>query len=191
MAGRILLDTNAYLRLAVLFHPLVMTTVPGEGGGTLYILPDLAYELGNSPRLQNQFAWALEPEMIENRKSCRWRLSPAQRSEIESVERFATRLSQEIANGASPVDIRCLAYGVVLQMPVVTDDGDMIGLAEQIDARTIRTVELLGIMLRTGFCDMDKVRNVVRYWIAVDDLPARYYDTFRSEFGEDPPISAH
>lgn len=66
---RILLDSNAYLRLANSFHPLL-----GEGFGkenyTLHLIPEFQKEFDKNPRLKNKFGWVNQPEYVENRKHC-------------------------------------------------------------------------------------------------------------------------
>ena len=191
MSRKILIDTNTYLRLAVVMDPLVLSEIPGEDGGELWILPDLYKELKRSPRLSHDFSWMSYPEMVENRKSCRWHLDSDTRSQIESAYQFALRLSQETQNGASPFDIRCLAYGYVLEILVVTDDRDMRLLADELEVSHTNTLGLLKRMLDADACDMSKIRSIVQYWIAVDDLPANYRSDFKRHFGENPPMSPY
>jgi PIN domain nuclease of toxin-antitoxin system len=191
MDSRILLDTNAYLRLAEVFHPLLKTTIKGVDGGEIWILSELYRELERSPRLRVQFSWASNPEFIQNRKLCSWRLPKEVRSEIDRTYHFGLRLSQQLGNGASSDDIRCLAYGVVLGVRVVTDDQDMTALGEELEVDMLSTLALLELFVKNNYCDMEKVRSTVRYWIATDDLPARYADEFRARFGEAPPTSAY
>ncbi len=169
MNDRILLDTNSYLRLAELFHPLVLTNIPGNEGGTIWILSELYQELKRSPRLRMQFSWALLPEFVENRKKARWRLPPEIRAQIDSSYNFAFRLSQQLGNGASPFDIRCLAYGVVLGVRVVTDDRDMLALGGELEVQILSTLGLMELFLRSGLCGIEKIRSTIRYWIAADD----------------------
>ena len=191
MTRKILIDTNTYLRLAEVLDPLLLSHIPGEDGGELWILPDLYKELNRSPRLRHDFSWTASPEMVENRKRCRWRLDSDTKNQIESAYKFALRLSQETQNGASPFDIRCLAYGYVLGILVITDDTDMRALADELEVATTNTLGLLKRMLDAGVCDMNKVRSVVKYWIAVDDLPANYRSDFHRLFGEAPPIAPY
>jgi hypothetical protein len=191
MIRKILLDTNAYLRLAEVFHPLMLSQIPGERGGELWILPELYRELKKNPRLRHSFSWAFAPEFVENRKQCRWHLAPDVRSQIESTYQFAMRYSQQIQNSASPFDIRCLAYGSVLDSPVVTDDAEMRLLAEELEISSETSIELLKVMLDAGFCSIEKVRSTVRYWITVDDLPGQYRKDYRRCFSESPPDSAY
>lgn len=64
--SKILVDTNAYLRLAQTIRPLL--SVPfGENEYCLYILPELNKEL-EVHKLQNTFYWVTEDEYIQNRQ---------------------------------------------------------------------------------------------------------------------------
>lgn len=53
--SKILVDTNAYLRLAKTIHPLLSTPF-GEKKYCLYILPELNKELANA-KFENKFPW--------------------------------------------------------------------------------------------------------------------------------------
>ena len=64
---RILLDSNAYLRLANSFHPLLYKSF-GNENYTLYLIPEFQKEFNKNPRLKNKFGWVNQPEYIENRK---------------------------------------------------------------------------------------------------------------------------
>lgn len=64
--SKILVDTNAYLRLAKTIRPLLFVPF-GENEYCLYILPELNKEL-TSRKLQSKFPWVDEAEYAENRK---------------------------------------------------------------------------------------------------------------------------
>ncbi|MBU4317205.1 MAG: hypothetical protein KKF30_08025 [Proteobacteria bacterium] len=63
----ILLDSNAYLRIADSFHPLLGESF-GEQGYVLYLTPEFQKEFNKSARLKNKFGWVNQPEYVENRK---------------------------------------------------------------------------------------------------------------------------
>ena len=58
--SKILIDTNAYLRLAKTIRPLLFNPF-GDNGYCLYILPELNAELTNN-RLVTKFYWIEEDE---------------------------------------------------------------------------------------------------------------------------------
>ena len=64
--SKILVDTNAYLRLAQTIDPLLFTPF-GDLEYCLYILPELNDELSNH-RLRTKFSWVDEERYIGNRK---------------------------------------------------------------------------------------------------------------------------
>ena len=59
--SRILLDTNAYFRLAQSIHPLLKAAF-GDQNYTLYVLKELQVEYEKNPRLTNRFAWVNDAE---------------------------------------------------------------------------------------------------------------------------------
>lgn len=64
--SKILVDTNAYLRLAKTIRPLLFVPF-GDNDYCLYILPELNEELAGR-KLQSKFPWVDEEEFTENRK---------------------------------------------------------------------------------------------------------------------------
>jgi hypothetical protein len=62
---RILLDSNAYLRLANSFHPLLHESF-GKENYTLHLIPEFQKEFDKSPRLKNKFGWVNQPEYIKD-----------------------------------------------------------------------------------------------------------------------------
>lgn len=63
---RILVDSNAYFRLAQSIHPL-LNVVFGKKRYCLYVIKELQDEYRRSPRLKNAFSWVNDPEYVENR----------------------------------------------------------------------------------------------------------------------------
>jgi len=132
--SRILVDTNAYLRLAQSIHPLLKTSF-GSKNYCLYVLPDLYHEFKKNPRLKSRFPWVEDDEYVQNR-DCRLKTNDNQKSEISRTYDFILAESQVQNLSASRIDIRCLAFGYVLDIPVVTDDTDMIQLGLRIPVKT-------------------------------------------------------
>ena len=58
---KLLLDTNAYLRLARSIHPLLFVEF-GEDRTCLYLAEDFETEFARSRRLHSKFPWVDEPE---------------------------------------------------------------------------------------------------------------------------------
>ena len=65
--SRILVDSNAYFRLAKSIRPLLGAPF-GKKQYCLYVLKELQVEYDRSPRLKDVFHWVNEPEYRENRQ---------------------------------------------------------------------------------------------------------------------------
>lgn len=133
--SKILLDTNSYFRLAKSIHPLLFVEF-GEAPYCLYVIPELDVELDRSPALQTKFAWATEEEFRLNRRKHPM-LSSRDRKAINNAYDFIWDHVQTALPGPSRIDARNLAYGFVLNIPVVTDDCDMRELAQAFNIRTM------------------------------------------------------
>ena len=90
---KILLDSNAYFRLAQSIHPLLQVEF-GEEKYCLYVIKELQAEYDKNPRLKNAFSWVNDSEYRKNR-TCELNISRKSRREIEQVSDF-------IKNGSSP-----------------------------------------------------------------------------------------
>ncbi|MBW2561390.1 MAG: hypothetical protein JRE40_11115 [Deltaproteobacteria bacterium] len=185
---KILLDSNAYFRLAQHIHPLLKTPV-GKDNHCLYVIADIQREYDNNPRLRKRFRWVNVPEYRENR-SDQLNISTTQRHEIERAYGVMEGTAIDRRLAVSPVDIKCLAKGDVLEIPVVTDDNNMHTLAGLFFVRALRSLELLKLMRECRYIDMKKVRDVVTYWMFYDP-PRKREGFFRKEykalFNEEPP----
>lgn len=73
------------------------------------------------------------------------------------------------------VDVRALAVGYVLYIAVITDDKGMIDLAQSLDIKIMRILPLLKIMLKTGYIDKVKIKEVVGWLTYTNDLPYKEF----------------
>ena len=64
---KLLLDTNAYLRLAYTIHPLLFASF-GDENYTLYVIEDFQVEFNRQPRVKKKFAWVNENKFMLNRE---------------------------------------------------------------------------------------------------------------------------
>lgn len=183
--SKLLLDTNSYLRLAKSIHPLLFVLF-GPEAACLYVLKDLDDEYARSQRLQTKFAWVNEAEYKSNRTT-HLSLSKKEREALPDAQEFLWDYVVNELPGPSQLDCKALAYGFVLDIPVVTDDGDMQSLAKAFSIQVISSVDLLAMMLACGHIDMAKVRQVAAYWAYEVDLPRNFVTDYRSLFGEEPP----
>ena len=186
--SKILVDSNSYFRLAKSIHPLLFQAF-GEDEYCLYVLPELDDELSKSSRLKHKFSWAEEEEYSQNRQHYPAVSRKQQRAIDDAYEYIWNHITTE-APGPSPVDARYLAYAYVLGISVVTDDADMLAVAEMFGIKTLKTLDLMKLMVNNGHIDMLKVREIISYWRYWGDLPSgeRNFKThYRQLFGEDPP----
>ncbi|MBD1573170.1 DNA-binding protein [Vibrio sp. S17_S38] len=179
--SKILVDTNAYLRLAKTIRPLLFVPF-GDDGYCLYILPELNEELSNR-KLQSKFPWTEEDEFIENRKYFP-SISKKQKKSINQTFEYVWDHVQTELPGPSRVDAWYITYALELGVPVVTDDQDMSELARAFDADVMSTLELLKIMLDSGHTDKKTIGALCNYWKHIADLPAKFNHDYQRLFGE-------
>jgi len=173
---KILLDSNAYLRLANSFHPLLGDSF-GKKKYTLYLIPEFQKEFNKNPRLKNKFGWVDQQEYIENRKK-RLRLLKQNKKDIQLTYSYlwAQNISEQF--GASRVDVNALSYGSVLDIPVVTDDFDMKELASQFSIEVWGILDLLELMHKTKRARKEEINVLLGYLEYINDLP---YPSFKRE----------
>ena len=135
--SKILLDTNAYLRLAQSIRPLLGAPF-GKEQYTLYIHKRFEEEFGKNQRLTTKFYWAKEKEYVDNRKK-RLQLSRQDKNEIEHTYEFIWSYQHDRELGLSRVDIYCISTAVQLGIPLVTDDTSMKKTCKEFYSRTLKT----------------------------------------------------
>jgi predicted nuclease of predicted toxin-antitoxin system len=174
---KIIVDSNSYFRLAQNIHPLLCQPF-GKEKYTLYMHAELNAEFRASPRLQNKFEWATGGEFVANRKRS-LALGKAEKAEIEETFGYMWACVKEDfhaerGRGPSRTDTLIVATAAVLNIRMVTDDRDMIELAETYGVHQITSLELLKLMLDTDHIDLSKVKQVVAQWQYDKDTP--YHD---------------
>ncbi|QGS59038.1 type II toxin-antitoxin system VapC family toxin [Shewanella algae] len=179
--SKILVDTNAYLRLAKTIRPLLFVPF-GENEYCLYILPELNKEL-TSRKLQSKFPWVDEAEYAENRKHFP-QIGKKQQKSIQQTFEYVWDYVQTELPGPSRVDAWYIAYALELGVPMVTDDQDMTELAKAFDAQVMSTLELLKIMLDSGHTDMKTIDGLIAFWRHFTDLPANVRADYQRLFGK-------
>lgn len=181
---KIIVDSNSYFRLAQNIHPLLCQPF-GPDELTLYIHADLNAEFKFSSRLKNKFHWVAGSEYVANRGRS-INLSKAQKKEIEETyeylwEHVEDEFLETRGKGPSPIDTRIVATALVLGIRVVTDDRDMIELAETFEVAQVTSLGMMKLMLDEGHIDDDKIDQVVEQWIYDNDTP---HGDWRKEFEE-------
>jgi predicted nuclease of predicted toxin-antitoxin system len=188
---KIILDSNSYFRLAQNIHPLLCEPF-GKSQFTLYIHSELGTEFKRSARLKNKFHWFTEPRFVANRiRSIS--LSAENKKKIESTYEYLWEHVQDEfltphGKGPSPIDTRIVAIALVLNIPLVTDDRDMIELASVFDAKHITSLGLMKLMLDERRIDDAKVDQMVEQWVYDNDTPySGWREEFKSVFSREAP----
>lgn len=177
--SKVLVDTNAYLRLAQTIRPLLFMPF-GENKYCLYIIPELNDELA-SCRLLSKFPWTFETDHQENRKFFP-KLGKKQQKSIEDTFNYLWDYAKSEVLGTSKVDVKYIAYAYELKIPVVTDDQDMIKLAKMFDVTAMPTLQLLKIMYNAGHTDLKTIKGLVEYWKYLGDKPANLDSDYEKYF---------
>jgi len=183
--SKILLDSNTYFRLAKSIHPLLDVEF-GEENFCLYVLKELDDEHTRSPRLRTVFSWVDDEEFVRNRKKRLSRSRKRQR-EIQITIDVLKEHSVDHQLGVSRIDILGLATVFVLEMPIVTDDGDMLALAGVFGIRTMKTQELMRLMVDCEHIDMARISQIAEWWTYMRDKPGSFRADYIRLFGKEPP----
>ena len=182
---KLLLDTNAYLRLARSVHPLLFSEF-GEDRICLYLINEFEREFVRSRRLRSKFPWVDESEYRDNR-NVRLQIGRKQRREIKTAIEFIGDQADADALGVSEVDVSVLGHAFVLELGAVTDDTDMRALGATFGIEIMSTLSLLKLMVDAGHINFAKVRQIAGYWRHERDLPAGFAQDYQWLFGEQPP----
>lgn len=183
--NKILVDSNVYFRLAQSIRPLLKVEF-GNKKYCLYVIKELQDEYNKSSRLRNRYPWVNDPEYTDNR-SHRLQLSKKERKEIEHAFEYIFDHARTEYPGVSRIDVIGLTHAYVLQIPIVTDDGDMLTLADDFEIQTFRTLDLLKLMLENDHIDIVKVREIINFLSYQCDKPRDLRRDYKKLFGEDPP----
>lgn len=190
----VLLDTNAYLRLAKRISP--MLGVPfGQKNYVLTILKDVEEEVHRSPKLLSRFPWFDGATVTAERLAKQVRLSKTERAELDAATSVLhgwvlSDVSSYMTNGRSPpsqVDCAVLAFGQIRPAIVVTDDLGMHKLASDFELAVWHGPELLSKMRSAKMISNEKVREIIEAMEANGDVTATWteakHTTFSKIFG--------
>ena len=169
----VLVDSNAYLRIARNIHPLL-----GRPFGIIpYLLKihiDFEEEYNANSRLKSKFLWVNTLEYKNNRDSNRIELSDTERNLITDFIPYLRLHKRENNLSTSNVDIIALSTAKVLGIPVFTDDPDMLSTAEEFEIATLKTIAFLKYLLDNSEVDQDKLLEIFGYWQYDHDCPTGY-----------------
>ena len=90
------------------------------------------------------------------------------------------------SDNISLIDLKYLAHAYVLNIPIVTDDEEMIEFAKEFEIKTYKTLEILKLMLDSKHITFDDVHKTICYLIYIKDLPSNFKNEYMYLFREDP-----
>jgi predicted nuclease of predicted toxin-antitoxin system len=180
----VLLDTNAYLRLAKRVRPLL--GVPfGQKRYVLTLLEDVEEEVRRNPRLRFHYPWFDGDEALASERiSKRLKLPQEERAQLDAAARFlhdwvlqdAQRFTTAGRSPPGPTDCRVLAFSQVCATIVVTDDLGMHELAREFSLPVWHGFELLAKMRTAKVVSDELVREIYAALEANGDLTATWRD---------------
>jgi hypothetical protein len=191
----VLLDTNAYLRLAKRISP--MLGVPfGQKAYVLTILKDVEQEVYRNATLRFKFPWFDADVLVAERLAKRVRLSVDERVDLDIAQSVIhglvlsdlTRYMTHGRSPPSPTDCYVLAFGQIREAIVVTDDLGMHLLAKDFMITVWHGYELLAKMLTAQKVTKEDVRTIIEALEANGDLTSTWakakHTTFAKIFGK-------
>lgn len=182
----VLLDTNAYLRLAKRIKPMLGIKF-GQKEYVLTILPEVEQEVRRSARLQNNFPWFSHADFATERLSKQYRLSKSEKAELDAaasiLHGWVLLNAANYKTPPSPVDCRVLAFGQVREAIVVTDDLSMHQLTREFDISVLHGYELLKKMLTAKMVAKSQVQDIYAALQANGDLPKTWQTAKEKVFG--------
>lgn len=191
----VLLDTNAYLRLAKRVRPMLGVKF-GQKEYVLTILKITEDEVHKNPRLRHNYPWFDNPEHTEERLAKQVRLKEDEK-ELLSISKsiFRQHVLENASNyktPPSPADCHILAFGQIRRAIVVTDDLSMHQLAKEfeLEKSVWHGHELLHKMLSGKHIDKNLVSGIYEALEVNGDLPRTWrevkHTTFKKIFGTKP-----
>lgn len=186
----VLLDTNAYLRLAKRVRPMLGKKF-GQKDYVLTVLPDVEDEVHRSPRLRHAYPWFDAADLATERLAHSPRLSAQDKATLVAATSVLLGLVQMdparfMTKGRSPpshTDCRVLAFGQIRPAIVVTDDLGMHELASMVGIDDIwHGPELLKKMLSAKLIDNELVREIYAALEVNNDLTATWTEAKHSTF---------
>lgn len=187
----ILLDSNAYLRLARSIRPLLADTFGNAPRYSLFVLRELDEEYSRSARLRNKFEWVNDPEHTADRKAKRYQLSGAWNKKGQTAFSFLAAYASRNGVNISRVDLLALAIGFVRHCPVVADDAGMRRVAKAHQIECWPLLKLLKLMVTEARITLDLVRQIIEYLTEENDLPMgrkQLRAEYKTWFGSGCPV---
>lgn len=144
------------------------------------------HEYNYSVRLRSKFIWVENEKHIEDRQRGKIRLSEDQKASIAGTKEFMRQTCRDEDLGCSLFDIECLAAAYELHITLVTDDIDLVELANLYEQPVMSSMDLMQKMLAEQCITIDDVKSVVAMWTYDEDLPSHFHSEYVRLFGEEP-----
>lgn len=188
---QVLLDTNAYLRLAKRIRPLLGRPF-GQKDYVLIILPAVEEEVRRQPKLKFRNPWFSDPELVAERSASKIRLSFKEKETILSTRDFllshvasdALRFTEKGRSPPGITDCWLLAFAMTRSAIVVTDDLGMHLLAADFDIPVWHGYELLKKMHSAKIIDSALVREIYGALEVNGDLTQTWIDAKATTFAK-------
>lgn len=193
----VLLDTNAYLRLAKRVRPMLGIKF-GNKDYVLTVLKDVETEVHRNPTLRSKYPWFDGEDLRSERLAAQQRLSKDDKDRLEAAQSLLqgwvlSNLDSYMTNGRSPpgeTDCRVLAFGQIRAAIVVTDDLGMHQLASDFDIPVWHGWELLSKMRSARIVQPELIREIYEALDANGDLTKTWREAkhvaFVKVFGPTP-----
>lgn len=185
----VLLDTNAYLRLAKRVRPAVGVRF-GQKGYVLTIHKSVEDEVHRNPRLRANYPWFDGQEFASERMAKQVRLSDADKASIQAAQSvlhgWVLADPEPYTSGGrsppGPTDCWLLALGQVKPAIVVTDDLGMHALAKDFGILVWHGYELLDKLRSAKVVDPPLIREIYDALETNGDLPKTWVEAKHTVF---------
>lgn len=185
----VLLDTNAYLRLAKRVRPAVGVKF-GQKGYVLTIHKSVEDEVHRNPRLRTTYPWFDGQEFASERLAKQVRLSDSDKASIQAAQSVLhgwvlADPAPYTSGGRSPpgtTDCWLLALGQVKPAIVVTDDLGMHTLAKDFGILIWHGYELLDKLRSAKVVDSPLIREIYEALEANGDIPKTWQEAKHTVF---------
>jgi hypothetical protein len=185
----VLLDTNAYLRLAKRVRPAVGISF-GQKGYVLTVHRSVEDEVHRNPRLKAKYPWFDADEFADERLAKQIRLSEDEKQSIDAAQSVLhgwvlSDVDRYTSGGRSPpgpTDCWLLALGQVKSAIVVTDDLGMHELAKDFGITVWHGYELLDKLRSAKVVDGALIKDIYEALEANGDLTKSWQEAKHSVF---------
>lgn len=191
----VLLDTNAYLRLAKRIKPMLGVAF-GQKNYVLTILKDVETEVHRNGALKSKYPWFDGEDVAAERGAKQIRLKAEEKAQLDAAQSVLHGwvLMNPVAyttrkrSPPSSTDCRVLAFGQIRNAIVVTDDLGMHQLATDFGITVWHGHELLKKMLTAKLITNEQVKSIFEALEFNNDLTETWrtakHATFSRLFGK-------